>query len=229
MKFSSRLTGERSKQPGRHFILRGRGIASRKLARGSVMINDRHGEIDELRMAAAEILLTVVGTGTRGLITGRTCSAGCQLRFLAGPAARRAFHPVVDSGDQFGKRHFQRNCRIDFQILRRQPFIQKNRLWQTAGKSIEHPSPGLARQPIREDRAHQVIRQVFTAGEDGLRLFSQLRPGPDVFPEQCPGAEITEPEAGRQPPSLSPLAGSRRPEQDDAERLGGWSDQRPPL
>ena len=55
-----------------------------------------------------------------------------------------------------------------------EPFIEEIRLWKTAWKTIEHPAAGLAAQPIGEDAAHEIVRQVSAALEDGLGEFSEF-------------------------------------------------------
>ena len=131
----------------------------------------------------------------------------------------------MDTGEEFVEGDFKRNGGIEYQPMFRQPVIEKNRLGQAAGKTIEHPATGLSGKPIREDRAHQVVRKIFTAVENRLRLLAERRPVFHLLAEQCAGAEITETETFREPPPLSALTGGRRPDQDNSERSGSGIDQ----
>ena len=140
MKYSN---GKQPQQPGGHFILRSRRIARTKKIPLAVVLDDGLGQGEKLGVAAPEILLAVIGTGTGRTLANGASAQRFHLAELAGPPARRAFNPVPNAGDEHLKRNFQRDRRIHFHSPFGQPGFQKHDLRETAGKSVEHPAAGL--------------------------------------------------------------------------------------
>ncbi len=180
---------------------------------------------DKPGITAVEILLAVIRTWACRGLTDRTKFVGNQLRPLAGPAAFGTFHTVVNADEELIQRNFKRDGCIKLQVVVGQPAIEKNRLGQTPGKSIEDPTAGLAGKPIPEDGTHQLVRKILTPIKDGLGLLPKRSPVFHVFPEKCTGTKIAESETFGQPPPLSALARSRWPKQNNPERFGSRIDQ----
>lgn len=83
----------------------------------------------------------------------------------------------------------------------------------------------MAGEPVGKDGAHEVVREVFAAGEDGHGPEAEVGLFLHLLAEEGSGAEVVEAEGCRQAFALGAFAGGRRPEQDDTERLGGGRDQ----
>ena len=111
--------------------------------------------------------------------------------------AVRALDTITNPGEDFIERYFQGNCGVECRAPLRQPVIQENRLVKTAGKTIEHPAIGPTGKPIREQRTHQLIREIFTPSQSGSRLISKIRPHRHLLAEKHPGPQITQTETLR--------------------------------
>jgi hypothetical protein len=145
-------------------------------------------------VAVAEIFLAVIIARTSWLSAFRATVAFGKLRALAGPAATGALDAIADAAEQFIERRFEGDGSIERDAVFREPAVEEECLGHATGKSVEHPAFArvIFSQPIAEDRAHQVIRQVAAAGEDGRGGKAERGVFLNILAKQSAGAEVSE-------------------------------------
>jgi hypothetical protein len=80
-------------------VLGSGGITMDEQVQVLIVIDNRHGQANELLIALGEVLLAVIGTGHDGTGTNRALVVSARLLLLSGPAAFRALHTIADAGN----------------------------------------------------------------------------------------------------------------------------------
>lgn len=177
------------------------------------------GQPFKLGMALTEIRDAVIAPRSDPMAACRADAVG-RLDSLSRPAAFGTFHPAANAFQKILIRNIQRHRGGQCHPALREPYIQKLRLRQTAGKAIENPSARLTFQPFGEDAAHQVIRQIVSLGKNRLGQQAEIRSFLHLFAQQGTRTQIPETQCSRQTPPLGALAGCGWTEDDNPKRLG---------
>jgi hypothetical protein len=115
--------------------------------------------------------------------------------------------------DQLFHRHLEANDRGTGEAAPFQHPIQKPRLLERAGITIEDGSGnGIPRQLALHQAINDIVSRVIAAGEDRREAAPQMAAGVDFGTEQVAGRNRVDSQPLPKTSGLRPLAATRRPE-----------------